>query len=122
VPAFPVTLPKLCVAAKVVTPLSEPLRSLSLRVLKDDETLQEIALSEDDLAAASDSAQDTREDDQPTRIQAMQFLLVFSPMQFNEPCTLKVRAQTDKDELRGLALTVASPPPAAELVSEEAGV
>jgi hypothetical protein len=69
-----------------------------------------------------DIRHEMREDDRPTRIQVMQFLLIFSPMQFGEPCTLKVRAQTDTGELRGLALTVASPPPAAELALEEAGV
>ena len=48
--AFPVTLPKLCLFVKVVIPADEPIRILNLRVLRDDEVLQEIALDEEKLA------------------------------------------------------------------------
>lgn len=102
VPAFPVTLPKLCLSVRIVTPASEPLRTLILRVLKDEENLQELTLDEDQLAAASDADEDATEE----RIQMTQFMLVFSPIQFDEPCTLKVRVQTETGELRGMALKV----------------
>jgi hypothetical protein len=102
VPAFPVTLPKLCLSARIVTPANEPLRTLILRVLKDEENLQELTLDEDQLAAASDADEDATEE----RIQMTQFMLVFSPIQFDEPCTLKVRVQTETGELRGMALKV----------------
>ncbi|TVR67173.1 MAG: hypothetical protein EA420_00840 [Candidatus Competibacteraceae bacterium] len=102
VPAFPVTLPKLCLSVRIVTPANEPLRTLILRVLKDEENLQELTLDEDQLAAASDADEDAAEE----RIQMTQFMLVFSPIQFDEPCTLKVRVQTETGELRGMALKV----------------
>lgn len=102
VPAFPVTLPKLCLSVRIVTPANEPLRTLILRVLKDEENLQELTLDEDQLAAASDVDEDATEE----QIQMTQFMLVFSPIQFDEPCTLKVRVQTETGELRGMALKV----------------
>jgi hypothetical protein len=106
VPAFPVTLPKLCLSVRIVTPANEPVRTLILRVLKDEENLQELALDEDQLAAASDADEDATEERVEERIQMTQFMLVFSPIQFDEPCTLKVRVQTETGELRGMALKV----------------
>jgi hypothetical protein len=106
VPDFPVTLPKLCLSVKIITPADEPLRSLSLRVLKDEEVLQEIALNEEQLGAASDSAEDMTEEQKKERVQMAQFVLVFSPIQLDGPCTLRVRAQTEEGELRGVGLKV----------------
>jgi hypothetical protein len=104
--AFPVTLPKLCLFVKVVTPADEPIRILNLRVLRDDEVLQEIALDEEKLAADLDSDNKLTEDERKTRVRMAQFMLVFSPIQFEDACTLKVRVQTEDDELRGIALKV----------------
>lgn len=106
VPAFPVTLPKLCLSVRIVTPANEPVRTLILRVLKDEESLQELTLDEDQLAAASDADEDATEKRVEERIQMTQFMLVFSPIQFDEPCTLKVRVQTETGELHGMALKV----------------
>jgi hypothetical protein len=106
VPAFPVTLPKLCLSVKIVTPAHEPLQALNLRVLRDEETLQEIALNEEQLADASDSAEEMTEEQRKERVQMAQFMLVFSPIQFDGPCTLRVRVQTEDGELRGMALKV----------------
>lgn len=102
VPSFPVTLPKLCLSMRIVTPAHEPLRSLTLRVYKDDAVLQEIAVDEQQLIAASDSAENMTEE----KWQKAQFLLVFSPIQFDGPCILRVRVQTENGELRGIALRV----------------
>jgi len=121
VPSFPVTLPKLCLSVKVVTPADEPLRSLNLRVLKDEETLQEIRLDEEQLADASDSAEDMTEEQRKERVQMAQFLLVFSPIQFDGPCILRVRVQTEDGELRGMALRVDQAPPTPDLVPDKSG-
>lgn len=117
VPAFPATLPKLCLLVKVLTPVDDPLRTLKLRVLRDDEVLQEISLNEEQLAAASDSSEDLTEEQQreerkqkkDEHVQVTQLLLAFSPLQLDGPCLLKVRVQTDgaeEGELRGLSLRV----------------
>lgn len=117
VPAFPVTIPKLCLSVQVVTPADESLGSLTLRVLKDEGILQEIAIDEEQLAAASDSAEDMTEEQRKERVQRAQFLLVFSPIQFDGPCTLRVRVQTGDGELRGMALKVDQLAPPAESVA-----
>lgn len=122
VPAFPVTLPKLCLSVKIVTPADKPLRALSLRVLRDEKTLQEIALDEEQLAAASDSAEDMTEAQRKERVQMAQFMLVFSPIQFDGPCTLRVRVQTEDGELRGMALKVDQGPLPADIVPDESGL
>ncbi len=122
VPTFPVTLPKLCLSVKIVTPAEELLRSLSLRVLKDEETLQEIALDEKQLAAASDSAEEMTEEQKKERVHVAQFVLVFSPIQFEEPCILRIRVQTEDSELRGVSLKVNQAQPPAELVPNQSDV
>lgn len=122
VPAFPVTLAKLCLSVKIVTPADEPLRALNLRVLRDEETLQEIALDEEQLAAASDSAEEMTEEQRNERAQMAQFMLVFSPIQFDGPCTLQVRVQTEDGELRGMALKLEQAPPPADTVPDKSGL
>ena len=110
VPSFPALLPKLCLSVKIMTPADEPLRSLRLRVLKDEEALQEIVIDDEQLATASDLAEDRTEQLREERVQMAQFMLVFSPIQFDGPCTLRVRVQTVDGELRGMALKVDQAP------------
>lgn len=107
VPAFPATLPKFCVSVKVVTPADEPLRSLTLRVLKDDETLQEIVFDEEQLASASDVFAGLNDEERQRRhTQTVQALLAFTPLHLEKACLLKVRALTDHEELRGVGLKI----------------
>jgi len=106
VPEFPVTLSKLCLSVKVVTPVGDPLRVLNLRVLKDEETLQEVILDEEQLTAASNLAEEMTEEQRKERVQMTQFMLVFSPIQFDESCTLRVRVQTEDGKLNGMLLKV----------------
>lgn len=108
---FPVTLSKLCLSVKIVTLANEPLRSLKLRVLKDEDVLAEIVVDEAQLAAASDSAEEVTEEQSKERVLMAQFMLVFSPIQFDGPCTLRIRAKTEDGELRGMALKVDQTPP-----------
>jgi hypothetical protein len=122
VPAFPVTLSKLCLSVKIVTPAGEPLRVLNLRVMRDEEILQEIALNEEQLAAASDAAEEMTEEQRKERLQMAQFMLVFSPIQFEDACTLRVRVQTEDGELRGMALKVDQAPPPADRVPDKSGL
>jgi hypothetical protein len=122
VQAFPATLAKLCLSVKIVTPADEPLRSLKLRVLKDEDVLQEIVVDEGQLAAASDSAEDITEKLRKERVHVAQFMLVFSPIQFEGPCILRVRAQTEDSEHVGMALQVGQAPAVAELAGERQGL
>lgn len=106
VPVFPVTLPKLCISVKIVTPANEPLRSLTLRVLKDDEILQEIVFDKEQLVSASEVLVELSDEERRLRVQMPQFLLAFSPLHLDQACTLRVRALADHEELRGVGLII----------------
>lgn len=112
---FPIVVSKLCVSVKTLAPASDPINSMTVRILKDDELLQEIVVGEDQIAASLQKPEEELAiQDEENRVQLTQFLLTFSPLQFVEPCKIKVRVQTDKDELRGLALKVGLMPPSPE--------
>lgn len=121
VPSFPVILPKLCLSVKVVTSAKEPLNTLTLRVLKDDETLQKIVLDEGQLAAASEIPDEMTDEDRMERVHIAQFMLVFSPLQLDGPCVLRVRAQTEDGEMRGIALKVDKAPSPRDLPLDQSG-
>ena len=106
VPSLPVTLPKLCLSVKVVTPADKPLESLTLRILKNEEVLQEISVEEEQLNTASESSEYMTDEERQERVQSAQFMLVFSPIQFEERCVLKVRVQTEDEELQGIGLRI----------------
>jgi hypothetical protein len=106
VPAFPATLPKLCVSVKVVTPADEPLCSLTLRVLKDDEILQEIVFDEEQLTPALGVFAELSDEERRLLVQMPQFLLEFIPLYLEKACTLRVRALADHEELRGVGLRI----------------
>ncbi len=99
VPAFPVALPKLCLFVNIVTPAEKPFRSLGLRVLKDGETMREIASDEEQLAAFSDLAEGMTEEQRKMHVLPNQVTVTFSPMQFDGSCTTRVRVRTEDGEL-----------------------
>ncbi len=103
---FPIVLPKLCLAVKVIAPADEPINSMKLRVLQNDDTLQEIDFDKQQLTAASDAAEDDGDMPLRGRKQVTQFMLVFSPIRFDSACNLKVRVEADGEVLRGIGLKV----------------
>ncbi|MBV2234499.1 MAG: hypothetical protein KUL75_03030 [Sterolibacterium sp.] len=109
--AFPVTLPKLCLALTAITPASQPFQKLDLRILKDEEILAEGSLDESmlsNVAAAAGEADGP--DGKENRVQVLNSLFVFSPFQIDAPCRLRVRAVTESGELKGLSLMIAEGP------------
>lgn len=106
VPQFPITLPKLCLAMSVVTPTDRPFRKLSFRVLRGEEQLAEAALDETQLVNAVNATDDVPEDERKDRVQVLQAHIVFSPFNIDGPCILRVRAETEDEELRGLGLQI----------------
>lgn len=104
---FPVTLPKLCLALNVVTSASEPFHGLSLHVLKDQDTIAQWVLDDDQLAEVLKATVETHADDAaPTQVLMANFLLIFSPFTLEGPCLLRVRAETGSEELQGIALRI----------------
>jgi len=114
VPAFPATLSKLCLAMNVLTPADRPFAKLTVRLLKDEDVLVEGTLDDAQLSAAVDVPTDDAM--AKGRILAVPSIIVFSPFALEGPCTLRVRAETEEGELRGLGLRVEQAP--AEMVSQ----
>lgn len=110
VPELPATLPRLCLVARLIAPLAQPPRLVTLRVFKDDQLVQEVAARKEDLtdmlrAAAHYPAQTRSE-----RVQIVQFLVEFSPFQLDRPGLLRVHAETDQGRLEGAPLQVSTTP------------
>lgn len=110
VPFFPITLPKLCLAMRVITSVDAPFRKLTMRILKDDAMLAEAPLDEAQLANAVEAVADVPEDERRERVVVLQSMFIFSPFQLDGPCTLKVRIETESGELRGLGLSIGHAP------------
>jgi hypothetical protein len=115
VPTFPATLSKLCLAMNVLTPADRPFAKLTVRLLKDEDVLVEGTLDDAQLSAAVDLPTDDAM--AKDRILALQSIIVFSPFVLEGPCTLRVRAETEEGELRGLGLRVEQAP--AEMVIQQ---
>lgn len=112
VPTFPATLSKLCLAMNVLTPADRPFAKLTVRLFKDQDVLVEGTLNDAQLSAAVDVPTDDAV--AKDRILALQSIIVFSPFVLEGPCALRVRAETEEGELRGLGLEVEQAP--AEIV------
>jgi hypothetical protein len=105
VSGFPVTLPKLCFVMSVICPAREaPPTKLTFRLLRDEEVLAEMSISED---ALSNLQQQTSGADSPDnkRLTIGTVIQMF-PLQFSGPCVLKARALCDGEELKGGSWTV----------------
>lgn len=110
VPSVPVVVPKLCVAIFAVTSANEPFKKFSLKILKNDEKLVEQEISSEQLNQASDVSGSTTNDKQD-KIQVLNFLFQFSPFPIESNMRLRVRADTDKGELKAPGLIVEQAPP-----------
>jgi len=99
-PSFPVTLPKLCIAVKVVTDIDHPFDELEVVVLQGDE--QEVILGTGQIPMP---AQDVFSED-GSKVIVVQTFLMLSPFQLDRETTLRVRAKTGSEDLKGLALRI----------------
>lgn len=108
VPNAPVVLTKLCIAVKVATDIDDPFEALEVRIVKvkgDDETE---LLSTGPVSLPTELS---GLDNSSTRLLVqMNFMLV--PFQIDEETILRVKAITEREELRGMALRIriVSPP------------
>jgi hypothetical protein len=110
--SFPITLPKLCLSVKAITDRNQPFRFLTLRLFKDDDQWQELHVSETELEQSTLAAQAVTaslpSQREPTYVVTLNFAV--APFVITAPCTLRARAETEGDELKGLSLVVAQVP------------
>ena len=91
VPAFPITLPKLCVFVHVRTARERPFQRLTLRLMRGSDVLSELVANPEKLNAG----------DTPdwARWLSMTGILAVTPFTANGPCRLQVQAETESETL-----------------------
>ena len=109
---MPAVLPQLFLVISVVADAAEPIERLTIVVSRDEEQLAEISPSGDDLAKG-------REQAQALRVQGPQSLLAIhtiglvlrvAPFPIEQAGVLRVRAKTEREELRGPGLRIGLDP------------
>lgn len=109
VPHFPIAIPRLCIAVTVLNSSANPFKRLKFKILMDDAVIAEGGLDEAQVSAASKAAPNMTEADNDIRhMFGAQFEL--SPLQVNAPTKIKVRIETENEELKGNALSIALAP------------
>jgi len=94
VSTIPAALPKLCSAIKIYTPVSRPFTKLTLRLLRGDSVVAELTFPPESLAVL------------PPLVEGARWLtivgaLVMAPFPVEEPCTLRVEAETEEGVIHG---------------------
>jgi hypothetical protein len=101
VPTFPIVLPKLCVTVWAVTPIDKPFKALRLQLLSGENVLVDQPLPVESLQALVEPASP----DNPKVISARASLQI-SPYQVEGPVTLRLRIQTEEEDLKAGALAI----------------
>lgn len=108
-PVLPVALPKLCAVLYVRTLTSDPFERLVLRILKDDAELVQMELPRDQLTAVKAHAGSFTEEG----YLQVASIIQFSPFVIEQACTLRFRADTERETIKGGSLEIkpqVSPP------------
>ena len=105
VPSAPVLLTKLCIAVKVVTDMADPFAALEVRIVKGDDELE--LLTTGQIPGPGDMSSF---DNGSTRMVA-QMAFMLAPFQIEEETIIRVKAKTEREELRGMALRIRITPP-----------
>lgn len=102
---FPVTLPKLCARLDLVTPANRLFELVDIQIFLNDKTIGGLKLSAEEINQdppehhlASDSGGETE------LAQTLHFDFVFSPILLEGPGHLRIRVQTESEELKVLTL------------------
>ena len=108
VPVAPVVLPKLCIAVKVVTDMTDPFRELEVRILKGEDEVE--LLTTGPIPGPPDDW--SSEDNSTFMVAQMAFML--APYQIDGDTILRVRARTEREDLKGRALRILVGQPAVD--------
>ena len=101
VQTVPAMLPKLCVFASIVTPKERPFKSLTLRIVLDND--QELARMEVPEAGLAEAAENN--DETSTR-RTFNAAIAFAPFVIEKPMSIRVVATTEDGEMIGPRLQI----------------
>ena len=104
VPSFPIVLSKLCVAVWAVTPIDRPFTKLTLRLLHGDKVVLEAPLP-DEFLNTQGNLVETLDPVNPKTLTA-HTAIQLSPLPIEGPVSLKLRIQTEQEELRAGGLEI----------------
>jgi hypothetical protein len=93
-------LPKLCIVLTAQTPHSQPFQRLNVKLFRDDEVLQEMELPIQTLHL-KDVA-----NGRPLNFDVMGVIMTLHGLKFEKDSTLRVRVQTESEELSAMGLQV----------------
>ena len=119
VPAVPTGLSKLCIFSTALSPLERPFKSLTFRIVMDDN----VELARLEIPPEAFSAMPDGVDATATR-KSVSTALMFSPFMIEKPTSLRLMADTEEGEIIGprLSIKVADiAAPVVEAPSSEAG-
>ena len=103
---FPITLPKFCVAIRVMTPADQPFWAIKFRLFRDAEMLAEAEMVEPQFEANPGDLDGVPESDRKDMLMTVQGMLVLAPLVLEAPCIFRVRVVTESEELRGPGLRI----------------
>lgn len=96
----PVVLPKLCIAINVVTDKSDPFESLAVRVLQGEDNVEIVS------TGLVPIPKNIPVPDSGNACIVGRFMFVMAPFQIDRDTVLRVRAKTEREELKGPALRI----------------
>lgn len=107
VQSAPAVLPKLCVIVIISTPIDRPLTKCVIRILMDGDTLAEMPLEPRLLDESQNKlkAEPLPPDSEEPSI-VLHAVAQFSPFPITKECKLRIRVQTEDEELKGPALQI----------------
>lgn len=102
----PVVLPRLCVIVILNTPMNRPFTKCVIRILRDDETMAEMQLESEALEMQSKIAAESIPPDLENPSIVLHAVAQFMPFPILGNCKLRIRVQTEEEELKGPALEI----------------
>lgn len=105
VPTAPILLPKLCIAVKAVSDIQDPLEALEIRVLRVKGTEETELLSTGPTTPPTNKPSTLTDDGMQHKMIA-QFVFMLAPFPIDEEFLIRIRAKTEREELRGAGLLV----------------
>lgn len=99
VPNVPVLLPKLCIAVTLITATGDPFESLEVRIVKAKGEEETEILSTGPIPLPTEAPVQL---DGSTRL-LLRLTFMLAPFQIDEETILRVKAKTEREELRGAA-------------------
>lgn len=97
---LPAVLQKLCVQVRVITPIEQPFSKVVIHAFLNGDNIADFDI---DISKMPEAEKEAFPDANWMTITAM---LVLSPLAIEEPCMLKIEAETEDETLRGGSLRI----------------